>query len=340
MPKLNRVLLSIGFILIPGFLFCERALADTPTVTPPITATVDGGMSEGRHLECMAYLHSGQPVTQGAPLITLHFFQPGAGMYTTYFDPPWAPGVNYYLTLEKPGITPNPADRDNPRVDRSIYDYTTTKNLITCAQNALYWADNYLGPSTEKKIILGGHSEGTVIVSNALNQILSDPTKSHLQSEIKAIFLSGVAMDEMPQIVRYQLQGKAYQQFMHAYQSQDDDYFYSHFQLGWYWMYSAMNTHESVSDALLAIENFPQGRKIPIEIFQGLLDKNVPYQSVIKFEDRNEALPVNQQLLLSARYYETGHDLDPTVISDMELLMGSYFQSDSTVKPARMFSVS
>ena len=295
----------------------------------PITTTVDGGISNGQHLQCMAYLHvPAQPKNQDSQYVTIHFFQSGAGLYTTYFDQSWAPDADYYLTLEKPGVTPNMADPNNPNVDRKIYDNYTTQTLITCAQNALVWVDNYLGPNTEKKIILGGHSEGTVVMTNVLNNILNDLSQTHLQNEITAVFLSGVAMDNMKDIVRYQITGDAYRQFMQAYHAQDDDYFYSHFQLGWYWMYSAFNTPKAVSEILLEIGGNPQGQKIPIQIFQGLLDKNVPYQSVMKFEDSNNAAPADQQVLLSARYYETGHDLDPTVISDMEVLMGSYFQSD------------
>jgi hypothetical protein len=306
------------FILL-GITFQATAL--------PISTTVDGGYSYGKHLECKAYLHQPEKHNIGNK-ITLHFFQSGTGVYTTYFDAPWTSSTDYYLTIDKPGILPNPNNPNDPIVDRQLFDYYTTDTLEHCVQNALLWADNYF-KNRELTIILGGHSEGSIVTTRVVYDILNDPSEFHLKSQMTALFLSGVVMDNMSDVIAYQLNKIDYDKFMLAYKEHDDNYFYEHYQVGWYWVDTSLKSTYPVKNILNDIATYDTGRSLPIQIFQGLWDQNVPAKSVLTFETNNDKKSENQMLLLYTRYYNAGHDLNTTAITDMQLLLDHYFINQS-----------
>ena len=305
-----------------GMLFFQTALS------APITTIVDGGYSYNKHLQCTAYLHAPEPSkVKHNHYATLHFFQSGTGIYTTYFDKSWINQNNYYLTIDKPGITPAGSDPDHPNVDREFYDYYTTDTLINCAQNALYWANHYLS-HTKKSIILSGHSEGSIVMTNLVHRIFSDKKATQLQLDMKALFLSGVVMDKMSDIITYQFKEMPQAAYLSAYQAYDthnSDYFYHNFHTNWCWMDNALNRKYPLSERLFDLAKTDAGKALPIEIFQGLFDKKVPATSIINFEKENAEKPQEQQLHLTVRYYAADHKLSDPTLSDMRLLLNKYF---------------
>jgi hypothetical protein len=294
---------------------------------------VDGGQSNGKKLQCRVYLQQLTPgVKKTEGIKTLVFQQGGTGIYTTYFDK-LKEGSDYYLTLDKPGISPNlkNKDRTKPVVDRSLFDYYTIENLTQCAENALNWADNYLN-HIDKMIILQGHSEGTVIMSSLVLRGLNNNSNQKLQNEIKALFLSGVVMKNMPEVLRYQLQEMhdedlSYDQMINAYKSHDFDFIYKNMEVGWYWLENVLSNKTRGLDTILAdIAKSAQGRALPIEIFQGLNDRAINAKWMLEFETKNKVEPITQKLNLNARYYNSDHGLNETAIEDIMLKRDYYFK--------------
>lgn len=312
--------------LIVSWLFSPNVFSQ------PITAMVDGGESNGKQLQCRVYLKQLTPrVKETDEKKTLVFQQSGTGVYTTYFDK--LKGSDYYLTLDKPGISPDlkNKDRTKPIVDRSLFDYYTMENLTQCAENALNWADNYLN-QIDKMIILQGHSEGTIIMSTLALRGLNNNSNQKLQNEIKALFLSGVVMKNMPEVLRYQLQEMhdedlSYDQMINAYQSRDYDFIYKNMEVGWYWLEDVLSNKTRGLDTILDdIAQSAQGRLLPIEIFQGLNDRAINAKWILEFEAKNKLEPINQKLNLNAQYYNSDHGLNETAMEDIMLKWDYYFK--------------
>lgn len=323
MMILHKIIQDVQFgLTLIGIFFSQYAFSS------PISTVVDGGYSYSKHLQCTAYLHTPeQPNVTHKNHVTLHFFQSGTGIYTTYFDQPWTTQSDYYLTIDKPGITPTGLAPDHPKVDRSSYDYYTTDTLINCAQNALYWATHYLD-HTKKSIVLSGHSEGSIVMTNLVHRIFSDKNATQLQHEIKALFLSGVVMDNMSDIITYQFKDmpqEAYLSAYKAYDSHDNDYFYHNFHTSWHWIDNALNKKHPLSEQLSDIAKTNEGRMLSIEIFQGLFDTKVPAASIMNFEKGNIQKPKEEQLHLNVRYYAADHKLSDSTFADMRLLLSKYF---------------
>ncbi|MBA2652063.1 MAG: hypothetical protein H0U73_07350 [Tatlockia sp.] len=298
----------------------------------PITAMVDGGQNKGKKLQCQVYLQHLAPAVKTEGKKTILFQQGGTGVYTNYFDK-LQDGIDYFLTLDKPGISPDlkNKDRTKPIVDRSSFDYYTMDNLIQCAENALNWADNYLN-HVDKMIILQGHSEGTIVMSSLVLRGLNNNSNPKLLNEIKALFLSGVVMKNMPEVLRYQLQeiqdeNLSYDQMINAYKSRDFDFVYKNFGVGWYWLENVFTNKTRGLDAIFAdIAKSDQGRTLPIEIFQGLNDKDIKAKWTLEFETKNKEEPINKKLNLNARYYNADHSLNETAIADIMLKRDYYFK--------------
>lgn len=306
----------------------------------PIVATVDGGLSNGKQLQCQVYLFPPvaiEKIAQGK--ISLLFSQGGTGVYTTYFNQP-KEGGNYYLSMDKPGILPDLKSKDanKPIVDRTKFDSYTMDNLINCAQNALFWADNHLNHAN-KEIILQGHSEGTVVMANLVKRILADKRNTQFQDDIKALFLSGVVMRSMSDVLHHQLEDTHddklnYKKLEQAYNTHNDDYIYNNLGVGWYWIDSAFaNKTPDVSVVLNDISKLDKGRALDIEIFQGMNDVDIPAKWTIEFETTNKTRPTDQQLHMNARYYNAGHSLNQTAVTDIELIKNSVFNKGIDPRP-------
>ncbi|MBA2655660.1 MAG: hypothetical protein H0U70_01585 [Tatlockia sp.] len=307
------------------------SLFSSHLASQPVSTIVEGGLSYGKKLQCHVYLQQSTTALknpQGKK--TLLFSQAGNGIYTTYFDQ-FDQSIDYYLTLDKPGISPALASKNpKPNVDRSLFDYYTVENLTICAENALNWADNYLN-HIDKKIILQGHSEGSVVMSSLVLRILNNNSKQKLQNEIKALFLSGVVVKNLSEVLRYQLQEMhdeelSYDQMKNAYKSKNYDFIHNNMEVGWYWLDNVLTNKTRGLNAIFAdIAKFDKGRTLPIEIFQGLADKSINAQWTIEFETKNKAEPIDQKLNINARYYNSDHGLNETAVADMMLKRAYYF---------------
>lgn len=288
-------------------------LFSLPAIAEPVSKIVDGGVSSGKQLNCTAYLTV--PTQLNGQVPKLAFKMGGTGTYTTYFDHPKTGSV-YYLTLDKPGILPNPDDRGKPIIDRAAYDFYTMNTLISCAQNALNWAHDYV-KSKQSSIILYGHSEGTVVLTNVLYHLYSDKNKQQLQENVKAFFLSGAIVQNMSDVLAFQFKGKEFMELNKAYRKRDYDGIYNRYTVGWHWMDDILNPDKSKRVTLSALSKFPLGRKLPIEIFQGLRDEAVPTKAVKALEKKNN-------LNLHARYYETGHEMNEVALFDIRIIFDYY----------------
>ena len=322
--QLMQVLTCIT--LIVSVMFSHGSFCD------PIVAKVDGGLSNGKQLQCRVYLFPPASIEKNAQgKIALLFSQGGTGVYTTYYNQP-KDGGDYYLTMDKPGILPDLQSKDanNPIVDRTKFDFYTMNNLIDCAQNALSWADNYLNHAN-KVIILQGHSEGTVVMANLVKRILSDKRNNQFQDEIKALFLSGVVMRSMSDALHHQLDDTHddklnYKKLEQAYKAHNYDYIYNNLGVGWYWISSVFaNKTPDVSIVLNDISKLDTGRALDIEIFQGINDLDIPAKWTMAFETKNKTRPAEEQLNVQARYYNAGHGLNQTAVSDIEMIKNSVF---------------
>ncbi|MBA2709614.1 MAG: hypothetical protein H0U57_03355 [Tatlockia sp.] len=299
----------------------------------PIVGSVDGGQNFGKQLHCKVYLHQSTPLEKNPEgKKTLLFQQSGTGIYTTYFDEVKG-ASDYYLTFDKPGISPDfkSKNRSKPKVDRNLFDFYTINNLTLCAENALTWADNYLN-HVDKMIILQGHSEGSVVMSSLALRLLKTSPEQKLQSELKALFLSGIAMKNLTKVLHYQLkemhdETMSYEQMMKAYKTRNFDFIHNNMEVGWYWLDNVLNNKTRGIEIILSdIAKFDKGRALPIEFFQGLEDKLINAKWAIEFETKNKAAPANKQLTINARYYNSDHGLNETAIADMQLKREYYFK--------------
>jgi hypothetical protein len=266
---------------------------------------------------------------QSAPKLV--FKEPGTGVYTTYFFHPKG-GDIYYLTLDKPGILPDFKNPEKPIVDRSKFDLYTVNTLVTCAQNALYWADDYI-KNDKTKIILDGHSEGTMVMPGLLLKLYADKNKIPLQKKIKALFLTGLVTQPMSDVLEFQFKGEEYKQIMEAHKKHDADYLYNKYQINWHWLDDVLHQDRNKPISLVKLAEFPQGRTLPIEMFQGLYDPAVAAKAVEDLEKNNNAKPENKRLNLHARYYNTDHDLNETSFFDLSILHDYYLGEKYRPKP-------
>lgn len=302
--------------------FIILILGMSPVISAqPVSTTVDGGYSGGKHLQCKAYLSGPNHITQGKTMLL--FTMPGTGAYTTYFNHPETGNI-YFLSIDKPGILPDLNHPGTPIVNRYQFDYYTMNTLVVCAQNALYWATDYLKPA-RPKIILHGHSEGTRVMTNVINNLHSQDNKVSFKNDIKALILSGVILQPMSEVIAFQFKGEELEKLMAAYQKHDSDYLYNNYKIGWYWLDDALHENQSRLVQLSDLAKTAQGRALPIEILHGLLDEAVSAKAVQEFDKKNHASPENKRLNLHARYYNAGHELNETAVFDMNILHGYYF---------------
>ncbi len=124
-------------------------------------------MSQDVKMECNVYLATPEPLTQmTANSYPLYFLQFGTGLaavgdpYAKVSLDKWfnLDGKDALLMLNKPGMSFDPSAPGKTVINHSYFDYYTPNNLITCAKNALIWANKQLN-NTQRPIILWGHSE-------------------------------------------------------------------------------------------------------------------------------------------------------------------------------------
>ena len=292
-----------------------------------LSMTVSGGMSYGVNLQCTAYLHKPDTIQQNNNL-PIYFYEQGSGLYSmSTFN--GGGDEAYSLSLDKPGISPDPNDSSKVIVHRELFDYYTMDTLTECAKNALIWAiDSLKDPN--KVVILHGHSEGSVIMTKLTYEILSNSFPQNSQIQLKALFLSGVVIDSIENIMRtHQLNSSDYKTYMENYNNgnytqAEDDFFYNNYQIGWYWVDNALNnSYIPLKQVFENISKLENGRTLPIEIFQGLNDLSVPSKSVLELENINNQKQENEKLNLFARYYNSDHELNSTAFSDLRNTMES-----------------
>jgi|GEM_PF-5472258 len=301
-----------------ALLCCSAVSAEQIAPAVPFATTVDGNISSGKRLQCKAYL-SPPSIKSAQP--KLLFSIRGTGFYTTYFDHN-KKGDYYFLTFDKPGVAPNLKDHDKPAVDRSQFDLYTLSTLIDCAQNALNWAFDYL-KKPQIKIIVHGHSEGSYISINLAKR---------MPSKFKAIFLSGVITKHMREIVDAQFKGEDLKNLMRSHKRHDSDFLFNNWGIGWYWADDVLKGDNSKLFTLSSLAESAETRKLPIEIFQGLLDQETPGKEVLSFESDNLKKPKDKQLALHARYYNAPHGLNYSALVDVDALLEYYFNDASKDK--------
>lgn len=302
---------NLRFLII-----CLSVLFTTNLVAETISSSVDGGISYGKVLQCTAYLHIPEQAPHNNNL-PIYFYEAGTGLYTmsTFegFDGNNNNNLTYTLTMNKPGVSPDPKDPSSAVANRDFFDFYTMDTLIECAKNALIWAENTLNDNLNRNIILQGHSEGSVVMTKLAYNILSNSISTLSKNQLKGLILSGVVMDKFTDVLSYQLSPEEYKLYLQNYNNghftqAGDDYFYNTGKTGWYWIDNAVNAnYVPLTQVFQNISKLENGRTLPIEIFQGLNDKEVSPTSVLKFETDNDAKSSEQQLSVFARYYNSGH---------------------------------
>lgn len=328
---MNYLKLKI-FTVIASTLLAHSVYAETV-----VSTLVDGGMTSGVELQCTAYMHMPDKILQNSNLLPIYFVQYGSGVgietsslnHDVLESGDIAP--EYFLTMDKPGIKPDPNFPTDPTkhiIDHNQYDYYSPDNLGTCAQNALYWAFDYLKKENHP-ILLHGLSEGSIVVANMTQKILSNNNRQDVKNNLKALFLSGIVMDKMIDVLNYQVKTGAmssdtYKNTMEAYNNRDNKSLFEYSQQGVAWFdymftpIASTKNPPNVTDILDSLSTTKEGRALSIEILQGLNDKEVNPQSVLNYEKNNFTKDKGQKLNLKARYYNAGHGLDqPDTLPDI-----------------------
>lgn len=318
-------------------IFGRKSQSSVPDMMRTISIPVNGGISYGKPLQCTAYLHIPKQVSKQNDLPVYFYGRgTGAGPSTATFEGFIGPdgacnnNTTYVLTIDKPGISPDPNDPDKVIVNRDLYDFYTIDTLTECSKNALIWAMGLLDNNPNRAIILQGHSEGAIVMTKLAYNILSDAESMHFQNQLKSLILSGIPMDDFDRMFRYQLTPEEYRLLIKYYNNghytqEGNDYFYNNsLNTNWRWVDNALSkNHVPLTQIFQKISELKIGRDLPIEIFQGLNDKDVSPSSVLKLEDRNNQKQSGRQLSIFARYYNADHvflnsngDLDKAVYFD------------------------
>lgn len=299
---------------------CVFLLSYSAVSAEPMTKMVDGNESDGKRLQCKAYLSA--PAKNENGKMKLFFSISGTGVYTTYFDHNKNADY-YYLSFDKPGIMPGNNAQSKPKIDRSSFDLYTIDSLLDCAQNALNWGYDQLN-NQQIEIVLQGHSEGSLVVINLAKRIMSD-NKRHFDKKVKALFLSGVVTKNMRDIVDAQFTDSDRKNLEKAYKKHDSDFLISTWGIGWHWADQILQKKFSRLVEFSALCDDERTRALPIEIFQGLFDTDTPTKEVQSFEKQNRAKVKNKQLNLRARYYSAPHGLNESALVDVDALRDYYF---------------
>ena len=307
MKFIKIIILFVG-ILIPLFSFADSVINwETPD-------TGDG-------LTCKVFLHT--PENKDNKKMPLYFSQQGSGIYTRAYEQDNA--SYYFLVLDKPGIFPDPnnPDPNKPIVDHSKYDNYTQTDLSNCADSAIQWADNYLvqsGLAYNNLVYVRGHSEGSLIVTRWLEKQFENNSK--FKNRIGGIFLSGVPMDSLSNMLQYQFEQKQInkEEFLNAYNNKDSTKLVQLTEIGYNWIHDGFQ-EKPLTETFNELLEYG-GNAVSIEIFQGLKDEDVQVKSVLNFEDINNQKISDKKPAftnLNIRYYNAGHETNTAGLEDLFL---------------------
>jgi hypothetical protein len=299
-------MLSRATIVIAAVLgFVQGAFAQPVTYTGRVEA-LDGK-------SCQTYLHV-DTETRAAPLaLSLQ----GTGIYSTgntaRIDPALRRLVHKkrvaVVTLDKPGIA---ADAS---VDDDAYNRYTQEDLILCAYNALRWARETAPAPLAQDLYFSGHSEGSQVLTRLYRHLVAkEPV---LASRVKMLVLSGLPMDDWRQMLDGQLGERHKARFWAGFLGRDDSILRAFGGLTFYYL-SNVFAQEPLRKTLESLWSLDV--RVPLRIFQGLLDRNTPAESVKAFVEANAARRQRGEpaLDLTARYYKAGHSLNSEAIRDIE----------------------
>lgn len=136
------------------------------------------------------YLHA-HPDATGLPLVLTAL---GSGIYTSVdtllpVEEAVEAGRVALLTLDKPGLTPDPEDPAEVRIDDAAYDDYTRADLVDCAAAAIAWARAAPAVAPTGPLVLFGHSEGTLVVLSLLDRLHA--TAPAEAERVRGLLLSG-----------------------------------------------------------------------------------------------------------------------------------------------------
>jgi len=144
---------------------------------------------------CAAYLQA-RPDAIALPLVvSLH----GSGVYTNADDltpaaDAVAAGRVAVLTIDKPGIAPDPQAPGGVRVDDAVYNDYTRADLVDCVVAALAWTRAQPVVSPEGSLVVFGHSEGALVALALLDRLYaSAPDQA---ARVRGLLLSGTPVED------------------------------------------------------------------------------------------------------------------------------------------------
>jgi alpha-beta hydrolase superfamily lysophospholipase len=168
--------------------FClALALAPATARAAPLAQTTVQAAS-GR--SCLAFLQA-SPGAQGLPLVVASH---GSGIYTNVHDRfPVGDAVRAgrvaLLSVDKPGVRPNPDKPGEPLVDDPAYNAYTRADLVDCAAAGLAWARSQPAVAPEGPLVFFGHSEGALVALALLDQLHAKaPAEA---ARVRGLLLSG-----------------------------------------------------------------------------------------------------------------------------------------------------
>jgi hypothetical protein len=299
--------------------------APPPSPHPSFSAEVDA--TGGR--KCTAYLR----VPKGADRLPLYVAQPGTGLYSTAEDASLGATANHVietqratvLTIDKPGVSLNDGEL---AVDDAVYNRYVTSDLVACVDHALAWASSLPQARYDGHIFYAGHSEGAQVGVRLLQRMVEE--HSAFLPQLWLFILSGVPLEPGEQNLKTQLQGseKLRASIEKALREKDDAALRRFGSVAAAWFQEDFAAVPCI-DVLkkLAAEHVT----VPIQVFQGLQDRNTSTDFVRDFERWNadQAAAGKPALAFLARYYDAPHHLNATSTQDIARLIDTAFRAEA-----------
>ena len=278
---------------------------------------------------CMAYLHTSGDSKKHPLIVNLA----GTGIYSMGDLSEMNPVAGFLvrkekavvLSIDKPGIVYAKNAPKHFRIDDAVYNQHTQRDLVECVIHAIDWASATGRTHPSGDIYFLTHSEGTQISVRVLKKLL-DERKGKVVARIKGLFLTGLVMQSAKKIINSQITDPVRNaKFWRAIQRQDDTVLRSITDVAFAYWKDILSTEPNEKTLKeLAV----RGVKVPLQIYQGLQDKNTTAQPVLAFEAWNrrrlrERLPA---LRLQARYYQADHSLNLAAVDDMIFAFLAYLE--------------
>lgn len=317
-----RLLVLVSVVCFLGCrLRTGSALAQNASVAPQsITVNGQGGKT------CQVFLH----VPTKAGKFPLTFSVEGTGVYSTGITEELSPTSSYLvsesksvvMTMDKPGIRFDSRLPSKYSIDDSIYNKYTQDDLVACGIEAMNWAMSNDRVDVSKGAVFLGHSEG----SQVLSRIYEASLRKNLGwvKNIVLIELDGLPMSSWKDIINSQLGEEKKTAFWDAFSRKDDvilrkiggDVAYAYF--------DNIFSQPTLTETFQSLASLDA--KVPIEVFQGIEDKNTQMGPVAAFEKANAENRRDKKpaLKFSARYYSADHHLNGTAVNDMIVIWLGY----------------